>query len=62
MKLNDGQYFNQLINDNKKVLLRMYIEYLWLLLQGKIYLQMRLRTWTSFIGQFFHPVRGEGME
>ena len=28
---------------------------------GKIYRQFSFLIWTSFIGQFVHPVRGEGM-
>ena len=42
----------------------MDIEYTWIAChcQGKNFYQFRLLTWTSFVGQFYHPVGGEGMD
>ena len=39
----------------------MDIEYTWLLYQGKNFRQFSLPTRNSLIGQFVHPVEGEGM-
>ena len=39
----------------------MDVGYTWMLTQGKNCRQFSLLIWNSFIGQFVHPVRGEGM-
>ena len=43
--------------------LAMDIEYYysWILCQGKFVIDCRLLTWTLLIGQFCHPILGEGI-
>ena len=38
----------------------MYIEYTWILRQGKNCCQNRWLTWNAFIRLFAHPTEGEG--
>ncbi len=40
----------------------MDVEYTWILRQGKNCFQFRLLTLKLFIGQFVHPVGGEGLK